>query len=220
MGAISSMAEERKQIIVRLPVETHEWLKANVKGTINDWIVDAINQKISITEPAGAEQEEEVFEDNPLFVELGEIRKSLLEDNAEYTGEFKSLEDELISAQPGGYRIENFKKNYLRKMPEYIKDAMWLRYFDRLEKVEYEDKRAYGDFLRRQETCILCGGDNPDQIVYKDFTASDIMLKFQKGKTYSVREVAEKLQIDYQTAYRNIVPYLTNHGITVKAKKT
>jgi len=78
-----------------------------------------------------------------------------------------------------------------------------------LERVQDEWKREDEQDLRDR-----CGGD-PDEKVFQDWTAYDIVIHFEKNKFYSIRAVAGELGITYDQAYKNVIPWMKAHGFRV-----
>ncbi|MCJ7560081.1 hypothetical protein MUO79_05625 [Candidatus Bathyarchaeota archaeon] len=195
----------------------HAWLKANVTdGTVTDWIVDAIQRKISESKPI-----EPVV--NRPFSDLLRIRKkwvNMLCQDPNYLDEFESLEHFLFTTMSGGYDIDELKATRLSGVPENLKKLMWSEYFTRLDALDYYDsddaRRAFDNAIQDDEMRRLCGRDAPDKVIYGKFTAEDIIRKIDKNQTYTVTDIAVKLSINYKQAYTYIVPWLISHGFNVK----
>lgn len=72
-----------------------------------------------------------------------------------------------------------------------------------------EDKR------REQDLFNKCGGD-PNEVIYKGLTRADILYPFEWTEEYTTQDVASKLGLSYDQAYRHIVPFLRARGHRIK----
>ena len=71
--------------------------------------------------------------------------------------------------------------------------------------------RKHERLIREQQLFVKCEG-NPDEIVFKDVTRSDIYDKFEKNKPYSFMYIAGVLGLTYRDVYNNIVPWMRRNG--------
>jgi hypothetical protein len=70
---------------------------------------------------------------------------------------------------------------------------------------------------RKAELTIRYGGD-PEEVVWRGLTRAHLMdvFKKEKGRVYTVGDVASMLSISYNQAYNHIVPFLKKQGVKVK----
>jgi hypothetical protein len=70
---------------------------------------------------------------------------------------------------------------------------------------------------RKAELTIRCGGD-PEEVVWHGLTRAHLMdvFKKEKGRVYTVGDVASLLSISYNQAYNHIVPFLKKQGVSIK----
>jgi len=208
---------KRKNILVRLPESVHAWLKQNVTdGTITDWIVDAIQRKISESKPITIE---DIDTKTPRrFLDLLLIRNKWV-DNQAYANDFEALEGYLLKGvMQGGYNVEGLKAHKLSSVPESVKELMWQEYFMRLHELDDEQRHDFYDIIRDANLRRLCGKDSPDKVIYGEFTAAKLIKRFDKNATYTIMSVAAELGISYKDAYTHIVPWLIGHGFSIKVK--
>jgi len=115
-----------------------------------------------------------------------------------YQGD-KDEYDKLIAESPAEMQ-EYFNK--VVNLPE----GSFAEYTARVEETrEQRDKDRLAE---------KCGGD-PDEVVWRGLTRRDIMSCFDRNKHYSTQDVASKLGIGYDQAYKHIVPWLRAEGINV-----
>jgi hypothetical protein len=214
--------------LLRLSEDKHKWLKANVEGSINDFILGLINKEIArrknqtkvesnfetASEQTGVLDELEI--DSPFF-DIMQSRLRFLR-NERYIDEFTNLEDFFLNNMPYGYKLENVRKLYLQNVPEDIQEEMWDGYFLRLDKMSWEDRRAYSEILEHKKQREKCGCD-PESVVYNDLTAGFIIARLDKDKEYTVKEISEKLELSYDATYKHVVGWLKKHGFKVGKEK-
>jgi hypothetical protein len=205
------MSEKKKTFPLRLPEPLHEWLKANVKGTINDFIVEAITERMRAFKP---EPEAELKE---LNFEIPERFATLLDKRAMYgrdtNKDFLEVENYILNHYYYSYDFNEL-------INKHSQAQVALPYLTELEKLEDWDDREYiRGILKDADLKKRCGGD-PNRIIFGELTAKDIIdaFAFSIGKTYSVTEVAAKLGLSYQQAYQHAVPFLVARGIKVERK--
>lgn len=66
----------------------------------------------------------------------------------------------------------------------------------------------------RQEDLWNYGG-NPDEVIYKGLTRSEIMAPFEYREEHTIMDVASKLNLSYDEAYRHVVPFLKARGYRI-----
>jgi hypothetical protein len=211
---------ERKAVIVRFPSETYIALKREVdKGSMNSWIVDAVQEKLekSVKPKPEAKAAENLDKPSP-FMSLRIIRQEFIDAYGQYAQDFYALEKLLLDSMPGGYIVENMKNGSFQALPAGLKNALWDRYFIKLHEFDWDDRKAFREFMALEEARKLCSGDNPNQIVYGEITALDLARKFKRDKLYNIRAIALELGLDYQATYHHIIPWLVEHGFKVKGR--
>lgn len=219
--------------MLRLPEELHKWLKENIQGSINDFVVSLIDEKrksVKVGELKPSEDfEAPEYEVNPEIKELIGKRETLLWHCKNSTQSFQFTIQEIKEKATFKDCFEELETHYFdfdsaSWLPDFVEvfidkiggreGKAWKEYFEPALKLSSHNQFVLFEEKERREKWERCGGD-PDEIVYKRITRQDIYFTFSRDKEYSVSDIAGGLGLTYMQAYMNIVPWMKREGFKI-----
>ena len=196
------MSKKTKSILLRVDEDTYAQLKANVKGVINDWIVDAINSKLALSNPTLIV---------PGIDDLLKSRQRWANDDKRST-QFLAFENYVFTHQSEALNVEQLSANWLSDIEFMFGRLMCMEYFEPLCAM---DKSVLAAYVQQVQELKLKLKLVKDEVVHGGVTAKDIALKLNKDTTYTLNDIAEQLNTDYIRAFRYFKPWLLAHGYKV-----
>lgn len=207
--------EKKKGFLLRLPAELHAWLKENVKDqTLNDLMVKLLKEYRESFKPAEEEFEGENLEEQwsyirdkltPELKELLYAREKILE-----SPEFKAFEEDFNNMEYTLNPENDFGTAYdVKKFSQAAK-----KYHETLDTLSHENFHLFFKALNvqrelefKRELERKYHGD-PDEVIFREITRSEIYNTFPKDELLSIRTIASKLGLSYNDAYNHIVPWM------------
>jgi hypothetical protein len=233
--------EKRKQIILRLPLELAEWLKNNVKGSVNEYLINVLKTHIESlntsqqkeVEAKPKDLNEHLFELQtkltPKIRELLQLRRKIMSspDYANFKKDFEDMEYTYDPDNDAGkfYDPEKFSeeaKAYYKAVDELCKSHYAVPFEQRSPDDDFfmlfKVIRVEDDLARQRELVKTYGG-LPSEVVWRDITRADVYHNFNKKQAYSIMFIASKLGLSYKDAYQHIVPWMRREGFTFEAER-
>jgi hypothetical protein len=209
------MSEEKTNRWIRISKSLNAWLDETVKGqSVSDYVCSLIEEDKKKRDIELDEYEQGIkrrllssFSEG-LPDALIHNRRLFLE--SKFRHEFLRAEDTLdifAEEKPTDVDFDSF--------PRSIKE-----YLDTVRAFEPSELRAWGSLrlimsdleeARKKEASAY--GGNPDEVIYRGITRAEIYRRFpDKSVKLSVMQVAGAFGLNYDMAYRHVVPWMAKEG--------